>query len=316
MAEALALLKRDNDEQSLAELVESMSGRPKGLSQAGVKEWDRLGGLCPDHLGEVVVMFCQDCCKSGCSICCMKDHYQHKKTYMDIGGTGEGSFGHTGIFFPSDFTLEGLFKRLNEDLQGVDIRAADAKDRIKACVAKHKARLESTKKDLVDHVNAVKRARLKYLQEQQKQLRKNLDWLISLVLFTNQHFDSDDPFSLLLAEKEITRRVAELNEKCCKISLPTERDWNLDKIKVIRDGKYVWANQSQKRALSSTHGGMHTAGATATGVRTVHDASFSATSVKASFDMAPEMLKEFVRVCCEELGEEYHLTVPKQELES
>lgn len=304
MAESMAslqLLKRENDEDSLAELVESLSGRPKGLSLEGVKEWERLGGLCMEHLGEVIVMFCQDCSKSGCCSCCMNEHYQHNKTYMDIGGMGEGSFGQTGIFFPSEFTLEGLFKKLNEDLQDIDIRAADAKERIKACVAKHKTRLESTKKELVDHINAVKKAKLKYLQEQQKQLRKNLDWLISLMLFTNQHFDSDDPFSLLLAEKEITRRVVELNEKCCKISLPTEQEWNLDKIKVIRDGKYVWANQSQKRATSHTvqHPGM----------KTTHNATFSATSVKVGFEMAPGMLSEFVEVCCKELGEEYRLMV-------
>lgn len=305
MAEALQLLKQENHEDALADLVETMSGRPKGLSQEGVKEWDRLGGLCMDHLGEVVVLYCQDCSKSGCSICCMKDHYKHKKTYMDMGGTGEGSFGQTGIFFPSAFTLEGLFKKLNEDLQDIDIRAADAKDRIRACVVKHKTRLESKKKELVDHVNAVKKARLKYLQEQQKQLRKNLDWLISLVLFTNQRFDSDDPFTLLLAEKEITRRVAELNEKCCKISLPTEQDWNLDKIKVIRDGKYVWANQSQKRTTSSRT--LHPE------VRTVHDAPFSATSVKVGFEMEPDMLKEFIKVCCEELGNEYKLTVTNED---
>lgn len=284
---------------TLAEIVESMSGRPKGLSQEGCKEWDRLGSLCLDHLGEVVVFFCHDCSKAGCSICGMKDHYQHKKAYMDIGGMNEGAFGHTGIFFPPEFTLEGLFKKLNEDLQGIDIRADNAKDRIRACVERHKFNLESTKKKLVDHVNAVKKARLKYLQEQQKQLRKNLDWLISIVLFTNKHFDSDDPFSLLLAEKEITRRVAELNEKCCKISLPTERDWNLDNIKVIKDGKYVWANQCRRNPAHQLR----------PGVRTVHDATFSAASVKVVFEMEPEMLQEFVKECCRELGEEYRLQV-------
>ena len=300
----LQLLKRENEEDTLAELVESLSGRPKGLSMEGVREWDRLGGLCMEHLGEVVAMFCVDCSKSGCSICCMKDHYKHELTYMDMGGTRDGSFGQTGIFFPSEFTLEGLFKKLNEDLQDIDIRAADAKERIRACVSKHKTRLESTKKELVDHINAVKKARLKFLQEQQKQLRKNLDWLIGLVLFTNQHFDSDDPFSLLLAEKEITRRVMELNEKCCKISLPTEQEWNLDKIKVIRDGKYVWANQSQKRATSRTlRPGVGT---------TVHDTTFSATSVKVGFEMAPGMLNEFVKVCCQELGEDFKLAVTEK----
>lgn len=295
MAEAVAVLKLKEDE-SLAEIVESLSDRPKGLTQEGCKEWDRLGSLCLDHLGEVVVFFCQDCSKAGCSICCMKEHHQHNKRYMDIGGVDEGAFGNTGIFFPPEFTLEGLFKKLNEDLQSIDIRAENAKDRIRACVERHRANLELTKKKLVDHVNAVKKARLKYLQEQQKHLRKNLDWLISIVLFTNQHFDSDDPFSLLLAEKEITRRVAELNEKCCKISLPTEQDWNLDKIKVIREGKYVWANQSRKHS-SRLH----------PGVRTVHDTTFSAASVKVKFEMEPEMLHEFVKVCCHELGEEYSL---------
>lgn len=312
------------EDQSLEEMVESMSGRPKGLSPAGRKEWDRLGSLCmePDHLGEVVVFFCHDCSKSGCSICCMKDHYQHKKTYMDLTGMDEGAFGHTGIFFPSEFTLEGLFKKLNEDLQGIDIRAENAKDQIRACVDRHKVNIETNKKKLVDHVNAVKKARLKHLQEQQKQLRKNLDWLISIVLFTNQHFDSDDPFSLLLAEKEITRRVAELNEKCCKVSLPSERDWNLDKIKVIKDGKYVQANQSQKHSTTSPHpdGSMAKGGAGDTkgggvvpGMRTIHDSTFKAASVKVGFEMEPAMIQEFVKVCCQELGEKYRLKVKREE---
>ncbi len=302
-----------SEDPSLAEIVESMSGRPKGLSQEGCKEWDRLGSLCLDHLGEVVVFFCQHCSKSGCSICCMEDHYEHKKTYMDFGGVmDEGAFGHTGIFFPPEFTLEGLFKKLNEDLQGIDIRAENAKDQIRICVERHKANLESTKKKLVDHVNAVKKARLKHLQEQQKQLRKNLDWLISIILFTNQHFDSDDPFSLLLAEKEITRRVVELNEKCCKVSLPSERDWNLDKIKVIKDGKYVWANQSQKHPPSSSPAAPDGKGGTP-GMKSIHDSTFKATSVKIGFEMEPAMIQAFVQVCCEELGEKYRLTVKKED---
>ena len=319
MAEAgggVADLKLGQD-PFLAEMVESMSGRPKGLSQEGCKEWERLGSLCMEHLGEVVVFFCHKCSKSGCSICCMKDHYDHEKTYMDISGVDEGAFGHTGIFFPPEFTLEGLFKKLNEDLQGIDIRAEDAKERIRACVDRHKANLESTKKKLVDHVNAVKKARLKYLQEQQKQLRKNLDWLINIVLFTNQHFDSDDPFSLLLAEKEITRRVAELNEKCCKVSLPSERDWNLDKIKVIKDGKYVWANQSQK--YSSTPDGS-SGGASEEekrseipGIRTIHDTTFKAASVKVGFEMDPAMIKQFVKVCVQKMKEERKLKVDEEE---
>ena len=319
MAEAAvstAELKLSED-QIRAEMVESMSGRPKGLSQEGCKEWERLGSLCMDHLGEVVVFFCHKCSKSGCSICCMKDHFEHEKTYMDIGGVDEGSFGHTGIFFPPEFTLEGLFKKLNEDLQGIDIRAENAKEQIRACIDRHKANLESTKKKLIDHVNAVKKARLKYLQEQQKQLRKNLDWLISIVLFTNQHFDSDDPFSLLLAEKEITRRVAELNEKCCKVSLPSERDWNLDRIKVIRDGKYVWANQSQKHTSSSSpppgSGGGGGRGRGTSGIRTVHNTTFSAASVKVGFEMEPKMIREFVKVCCQKLSEEHRLKVEKKE---
>ena len=298
-------VKLKGEAAALAELVDSMSGRPKGLDQEGRKEWDRLGGLCmePEHLGEVVVFFCLDCSKAGCNICCMKEHYGHRKEYMDIAGVDEGAFGHTSIFFPADFTLEGLFKKLNEDLQGIDIRAENAKEQIKACVDRHKANLESTKKKLVDHVNAVKKARLKHLQEQQKQLRKNLDWLIGIILFTNQHFDSDDPFSLLSAEKEITRRVVELNEKCCKVSLPSEQEWNLDKIKVIKDGKYVWANQSKQRSPGQQ---------TRPGVRTVHDATFSATSVKVKFEMDPVMLRQFVKVCCEELGEEYRLQVEEK----
>lgn len=325
MAEAAA--KEDfqfkGDEAAVAELVESMSGRPKGLDPEGRKEWGRLGSLCmePEHLGEVVVFFCHDCSKAGCSICCMRDHHQHRKSYMDMAGVDEGAFGHTGIFFPADFTLEGLYKKLNEDLQDIDIRAEGAKEQIRACVERHKASLEATKKKLVEHVNAVKKARLKHLQEQQKQLRKNLDWLIGIVLFTNQHFDSDDPFSLLLAEKEIARRVIELNERCCKVSLPSEQEWNLDKIKVIRDGKYVWANQpkgphhgppssSSPRPPSSS---FPHAQQPSPGVVTLHDSSFGASSVKVNFGMKPEMLRQFVRVCCQELGEEYRLKVKEDE---
>ncbi len=271
-------------------------GRPLGLTQDGAKEWERLGSLCPKHLGDVVVFFCLKCSQSCCTLCSLRDHHEHSLRYMDTEGESEGSFGHTGIFFPPEFTLEGLLKKLNEDLQAIDMRGKDAKTEINECVERHKVSLEKSKKELVDHVNAVKKARLKYLQEQQKHLRRNLDWLISIVLFTNQHFDSDDQFSLLLAEKEITRRVAELNEKCSKISLPSEQDWNLDKIKVIRDGKYVWANRSRKVPPPLQPG-----------MRTVHDTTFGAASVKVGFKMEPEMLQKFVKVCCQELGEEYQL---------
>lgn len=285
----------------LKEELNSSVGRPPGLDGEGIKEWNKLGSLCPEHLGEEVTFFCHDCSKAVCTMCSMKDHHQHKKSYTDT--VEEGSFGHTGIFFPEEFTMSGLLKSLNEELQEIDIRAGDAKEKIKACVERHKADLETTKKTLIDHVNAVKKARLKHLQEQQKQLRKNLDWLISIVLFTNQHFDSDDHFSLLFAEKEITRRVAELNEKCSKIALPSEKDWNLDKIKVIHDGKYVWANRSQKQQQQQHQHGTHES----TGMRTVHDTTFSASSVKVGFEMEAGLLQEFVKVCCDELGDKYQL---------
>ena len=104
-------------DDSLAGNGECSEGKPANLSEEGVKEWERLGGLCDEHLGEVIVFFCHDCSKASCTICSMRYHHQHKKSYMDMDGADEGSFGHTGIFFPPEFTLDGLLKKLNEDLQ-------------------------------------------------------------------------------------------------------------------------------------------------------------------------------------------------------
>lgn len=302
MAEAaddLASLK-ERSRALLSDTEEITGSKPPNLTREGASEWLRLGCLCPEHLGEVVSYFCSDCSRSCCTICSMRDHYKHQKSFVDTGERDEGAFGHTGIFFPSQFTIEGLLKELNEDLQSVDIRAGDAKEQIKACVERHKAKIESSKKDLVEHVTAVKRARLKFLKEQQKRLRKNLDCLIGVVEVMKKHLDSDDHFSILLAEKEITRRVAELNEKCAKVSLPSEQDWNLDKIKVVCDGKYVCAGQLQKNTL--THGMQG-------GVRSVNDVRFNATCAKVEFEMDPEVMKQFVKVCCVELGEKYKLRV-------
>ena len=281
----------------ISDTEEFSRGKPPHLTQGGASEWDRLGCLCPKHLGEVVSYFCSDCRRSCCTICSMSDHHRHHKSFVDTGEMDEGAFGHTGIFFPSQFTIEGLLKRLNEDLQNVDIRADDAKEQIKACVKRHKAKLESSKKNLVEHVTAVKKAKLKYLQEQQKRLRKNLDCLVDMVEVMKKHLDSDDHFSILLAEKWLTRRVAELNEKCSKISLPSEQDWNLDKIKVVCDGKYVCAGQHPK-SLGGLGKGR---------VRSVHDIRFNATYADVEFEIAPELMRQLVKVCCVELGEKYKL---------
>lgn len=272
--------------------------KPPGLSSEGIKEWDRVGFLCPVHLGEVVSYFCDDCGKSCCTICAMLDHYMHKKQYARSEGIEDGLFGHTGIFFPSEFTIEGLLKKVNDDLQHIDLKSPDAKEKIKACVSLHKGVLETKKRTLIDHVNAVKKAKLKYLQEQQKHLRKTLDELNGSVSYAKRFLDSEDHFSLLSAEKEITRRLAELNEKCSKIALPTERDWNLDKIKVIRDGKYVRVNRSRRPPTPPKPG-----------MKTVHDAAFKATSVKLSLSVEPETFQAIVRTCCQELGEKYWLRV-------
>lgn len=288
---------KEQSKDPLSDIQVFSGGKPLDLTQEGPSEWDRLGCLCPEHLGEVVSYFCSDCRRSCCTICSMSDHHKHQKSFVDTGEMDEGAFGHTSIFFPSQFTIEGLLRRLNEDLQSVDIRADNAKEEIKACVKRHKDKLESSKKDLVEHVTAVKRARLKYLQEQQKRLRKNVDTLISMVEVMKKHLDSDDHFGILLAEKWLTRRVAELNEKCSKISLPSEQDWNLDKIKVVCDGKYVCAEQHPKALAHGMQGG----------VRSVHDVRFNAACANVEFEMKPEMARQFVRVCCVELGKWYKL---------
>ena len=290
---------RENDAGGkLTENSLDMTGRPPGLGPEATKEWDRVGCLCGEHLGEVVSFFCDDCLRAGCMLCCMRDHYGHKKRCIGTEGIDDGLFGHTGIFFPPEFTIEGLLKNLNDDLQQIDLHSPDAKDKINGCIGRHKGALETQKRMLIDHVNAVKKAKLKYLQEQQKHLQKTLEELNSSVVYAKKFLESDDHFSLLAAEKEITRRVAELNEKCSKITLPTERDWNLDKIKVIRDGKYVKVNRG-KRPQSATKPGM----------KTVHDPSFKATSVKISLSVDADVLQAFVRTCCEELGEKYWLRV-------
>ena len=267
-------------------------------SSSRVKEWERIGCLCPDHLGEVVAFFCEDCSKAGCTLCSMKDHYKHKKKFVADKDTEEGSFGHTGIFFPPEFTIDGLLKKLNEDLQHVDLRSENAQEQIKSCVSTYKNVLETKKKMLIDHVNAVKKAKLKFLQEQQKQLRKTLDELVSSTSYAQRFLESDDHFSLLSAEKEITKRLAELNEKCSKIILPTQRDWNLDKIRMIRDGKYVKINRFPRPPSPPVPG-----------MKTIHDPGFKAASASVSFSVEPEMLQAFVRTCCQELGEKYWLRV-------
>ena len=272
--------------------------RPTGLSSDGIKEWERVGFLCAVHLGEVVSYFCNDCGKSCCTICAMLDHFLHKKLYARSEGIEDGLFGHTGIFFPSEFTIEGLLKKVNDDLQCIDLKSPDAKEKIKACIALHKSTLESKKRTLIEHVNAVKKAKLKYLQEQQKHLRRTLDELNGSVSYATRFLESEDHFSLLSAEKEITRRLAELSEKCSKITLPTERDWNLDKIKVIRDGKYVRVNRSRRPPTPPKPG-----------MKTVHDAAFKATSAKLSLSVEPETFQALVRTCCQELGEKYWLRV-------
>lgn len=291
---------RSKDRQVTRFVTENGShevGNPQGFNPEA-EELDRFGCLCPEHLGEVVSFFCDDCTQSGCALCLMRDHHGHKKRYVGTEGVDEGLFGHTGIFFPPEFTIEGLLKNLNEDLQGVDLHATNAKEQIRECVSRHKGVLETQKRMLIDHVNAVKKAKLKYLQEQQKYLRKTLQELNSSVTYARKFLESDDHFTLLVAEKEITRRMAELNEKCSKITLPTERDWNLDKIKVIRDGKYVRVNRGRRLPPPPKPG-----------MKTVHDPAFKATSVKLSFSMDTEVFHAFVRTCCHELGEKYWLRV-------
>ena len=277
---------------------EKEAGPPSGVPQRArdSREWERVGGLCEAHLGEVLAFFCDDCTRAACPVCGMTEHHGHAKRYVGSEGVEDGLFGHTGIFFPSEFTIEGLLKGLNEDLQPIHLRDPSAAEKIKECVKRHRVALERQKRVLTEHVNAVKKAKLKYLQEQQKHLQRTLEDLNGSVTYAKRFLDSDDHFGLLSAEKEITRRLAELNEKCSKITLPTERDWNLDKIKVIRDGKYVKANRGKKPNPPPKPG-----------MRTVHDASFKASAARVDFSVDPDTFEAFVRTCCQEMGDRYWL---------
>ena len=292
------VISDDLEEGIQVEDESSSTAPPKGLTTDGLAQWERLGGLCDQHLGEVYSFFCLDCSRAACTVCCMKSHCKHKKKFVRTEGIDDGMFGHTGIFFPPEFTVDGLLRNVNKELQDVDLHSSEASDKIKACISRHKGVVEKKKKMLIEHVNAVKKAKLKYLQDQQKQLRKTLDELNGSMVYARRYLETDDHFSLLLAEKEITRRLAELNEKCSKVSLPTEQDWNLDKIKVIRDGRYVRVNHSR-----------HAPSAPKPGMKTVHDSGFKATTAKLSFTMEADMFEAFVGTCCQELGEKYWLRV-------
>ena len=286
----------DAVQEQLLDGVLSSKSPSEGLTIDGLAQWERLGELCDKHLGEVLFFFCVDCSKAVCTVCCMKDHCKHRKKFVAAHGIDDGMFGHTGIFFPPEFTIDGLFRNVNKELQDIELNSSDASDKIKACIGHHKVVVEKKKKMLIEHVNAVKKAKLKYLQDQQKQLRKTLDELNGSMVYARRYLESDDHFSLLLAEKEITRRLAELNEKCSKITLPTEQDWNLDKIKVIRDGRYVRVNHSR-----------HLPSPPKPGMKTIHDSGFKATSATLSFTMEGDVFDAFVRMCCQELGEKYWL---------
>ena len=283
--------------QQLDDLL-SLKSPPEGLTIDGLSQWERIGALCDEHLGEVLLFFCLDCSRAVCTVCCMKHHCKHRKKFVATHGIDDGMFGHTGIFFPPEFTVDGLFRNANKELQDIDLNSSDASEKIRACISHHKGIVEKKKKMLIEHVNAVKKAKLKYLQDQQKQLRKTLDELNGSMIYARRYLETEDHFSLLLAEKEITRRLAELNEKCSKITLPTEQDWNLDKIKVIRDGRYVRVNHSR-----------HLPSPPKPGMKTIHDSGFNATSAKLSFTMEADVFDEFVRTCCQELGEKYWLRV-------
>ena len=269
---------------------------PANLTVQGAKEWERLGWLCPEHIGEVVSFFCEECMQACCTVCGMLYHHGHcKRCAMVI--PSDGQFGHTGIFLPPEYTVEGVLKALNEELQSVDMHSQDASERIKECFAKHKSALEVQKRLLIDHVTAVKKAKLRFLQGQKKQLHKTFGELGNNMTHMKKYSESDDHLGLLAAEKEMTRRLAELNEKCSKISLPTERDWNLDKIQVVKDGKYVKVNRGRPPPPSRP------------GVKSIHDPTFRATSVKLHFTVDPDMFCAFIRTCCHELGEKYWLRV-------
>ena len=268
---------------------------PTNLTAQGAREWEKLGGLCPVHIGESVCFFCVDCMQACCTVCGMTDHCNHQKKHRGEV-IPEGKFGHTGLFFPSEFLIEGVLKSLNEDLQNVDIEASE---RIEQCFSSHQTALAAHKRSLIDHINAVKKARLKYLQGQQKQLRKTCEELTATRAHIQKYSDSDDDFSFLAAEKESTRRVAELNERCSKMSLPTEGDWGLDNITVVRNGVHVKVNRGRRPPPLPPR----------PGVKSLHDPTFRATSVKLHFSLEPDMFAAFVKTCCQELGEKYWLRV-------
>ena len=271
---------------------------PANLTAQGAREWEKLGCLCPVHIGEVVCFFCVDCMQACCTVCGMTDHYSHTKKHRGEVAV-DGQFGHTGLFFPPEFMIEGVLKTLNKDLQHVDMFRANAAERVKQCFSQHQIALEAQKRTLIDHINAVKKARLKYLQEQQKQLQKTFEELTATMAHIRKYSDSDDDFSFLAAEKETTRRVAELNEKCSKIALPTEEDWGLDKTRVVRDGQYVKVNRGRRPLPPPPR----------PGIKSIHDPTFKATSAKLHLSLEPDMFSAFVRTCCQELGEKYWLRV-------
>ena len=272
--------------------------KPANLTAEGVREWQKLGCLCPVHIGETVCFFCVDCMQACCSVCGMTDHYNHQKKHRGEV-IPDGQFGHTGLFFPPDFIVQGVLKSLNEDLQHVDIHTPKASERVKQCISSHQTALAAQKRSLIDHINAVKKARLKYLQRQQKHLHKTFEELTATRAHIQKYTDSDDDFSFLASEKETTRRVAELNERCSKMVLPTEEDWGLDKIRVVRNGQYVEVNRGRRPPPRPPR----------PGVKTLQDPTFRATSVKLHFSLEPDMFAAFVRACCQELGEKYWLRV-------
>ena len=267
------------------------------LTVHGSKEWERVGSPCPLHTGEVLSFFCLNCLEACCTVCGMLYHYEHQKRSCSSVPC-DGEFGHTGLFFPPEFSVEGVLKSLNEELQNVNIHGSDASNRIEQCFTSHKSALEVQKRMLIDHINAVKKARLKFIQEQQKQLHKTFEELTASMAYMKRYSNSKDDFSFLAAEKLMTRRVAELNEKCSRISLPRESDWNLDKICVVRDGQYVKVNRSRRPPPPPRPG-----------VKSIHDPTFKATSVKLHFSIDQDMFSAFVKTCCHELGEKYWLRV-------
>lgn len=270
---------------------------PANLTVKGFKEWDRLGCLCPLHVGEVLSFFCFNCMQASCTMCGIIYHYEHQKRYSG-DAPFDGEFGQTGIYFPLEFTVEGVLKNLNQQLQSVNIHDLDAVKKIEQCFTSHKSTLEVQKRILIDHINAVKKARLKFLQDQQRQLHKTFEELTASMAHIKRYSNSTDGFSFLAAEKLMTRRVAELNEKCSKISLPAERDWNLDKICVKREGQYVNVYRSRQPPPSPRPG-----------VKSIHDPTFKATFVKLHLSVNQDMFSAFIKTCCHELGEKYWLRV-------